>query len=87
MRRERVRVSFDAANSTVRLELADGPGGLLREFSFREKSVTIEDLSNGPSILFYPSGRAATPTTITLQNRRGERWHLTVTITGRVTIQ
>lgn len=87
MRRERVRVSFDAANSTVRLEVADGPGALLREISFREKGVTIEDLSNGPSILFYPSGRVATPTTITLQNRRGERWHLTVTITGRVTIQ
>jgi len=87
LRRERLRVLFDAENSAVRIERADEPGGLLRSLSFRDKGVTIEAVSNGPSILFHASGRAATPTAITLQNRKGERWRLTVTITGRVTMQ
>lgn len=87
LRRERVRVLFETENSTVRVELADQPGGLLRSLSFREKGVTVEDVSNGPSILFQPSGRTASPSTVTLRNRTGSRWLLTVTITGRVTIQ
>lgn len=87
MRRETVRVMFDMTGATLRTEPADAPGHILRDLSLQERSVVIEDLSAGPSILFYPSGRVATPTTITLQNRRGERWRLTVTITGRVTIQ
>jgi Tfp pilus assembly protein FimT len=86
LNRERVKVIFDAENSTIRTELADAPGGLIREFSFGEKGVAIEDVSNGPSVFFYPNGRAATPTTITLRNRRGERWRLTVTLTGRVNV-
>jgi len=87
MRRETVRVTFDMARTALRSEPADAPGHILRELSLQDRRVTIEDLSAGPSILFYPSGRVASPTTITLQNRRGERWRLTVTITGRVTIQ
>ncbi len=86
MRRERVRVVVESETSTVRTELADVPDGLIREFSFHDKGVTIDSVSNGPSIIFYPSGRSATPTTITLRNRRGEHWILTVTLTGRVTL-
>ena len=87
MRRELVRVAIDIQHSTVRTEPADAPGQALRELSIQERGVMIEDSSAGPSIIFYPSGRVATPTTITLRNRRSERWRLTVTMTGRVTIQ
>jgi type IV fimbrial biogenesis protein FimT len=87
LRRERVRVLFEPEQSAVRVESADQPGRVLRLLSLRERQVTIEDVSNGPAILFQPSGRTATPTTVTLRNRRGARWRLTVTITGRVTIQ
>jgi type IV fimbrial biogenesis protein FimT len=87
LRRERVRVLFEPENSAVRVESADQPGTMLRSLSLRERGVSIEDVSGGPAILFQPSGRTATPTTVTLRNRRGARWRLTVTITGRVTIQ
>jgi len=87
MRRETVRVSFEEERATINTESTDTAGSLLRQLDFKERGVMIEHLSAGPSILFYPSGRVATPTTITLQNRRGERWLLTVSISGRVTIQ
>ena len=87
MRREAVRVTCEEGHSIVRIESVGPPVNLVREFDLHEYGVTIENVSGGSTIQFYPSGRTATPTTIMLQNRRGERWRLTVTITGRVTIQ
>jgi Tfp pilus assembly protein FimT len=86
-RRETIRVVFDMAGNAARVEPADGPGSIVQALSLHERGVALQDLSAGPSIVFYPSGRVATPTTITLENRRGMRWRLTVTITGRISIQ
>lgn len=83
-RRERVRVRFVVESGKVVTERADVPGALLREYDSHTRGVVVERLSRGLSIVFAPSGRAATPTTIFLRNARQERWQLTVSITGRV---
>lgn len=85
-RRERVRVVFRPGMSSLHIELADSPGMILRRCDFHDRGVVVESLSNGPSIIFHPSGRAATPTTITLRNAQQQRWQMTVSITGRVSI-
>lgn len=83
-RREKIRVVFESSGSSIRTEQVDAPHSILRSYAFPAKCLTIEALSNGPSVNFYPSGRSATPNTITLVNSQGERWRMTVTITGRV---
>ncbi|MBI3604217.1 MAG: GspH/FimT family protein, partial [Nitrospirae bacterium] len=70
--------------ATVVTERADAPGTRLRQYDFRKTGLVVERLSNGPSIIFYPSGRSASPTTITLESRRHEQWRLTVSLTGRI---
>jgi type IV fimbrial biogenesis protein FimT len=86
MRRERVRVIFQPETSRIRIELAVTPGEVVRQFDFENRKVVVESLSNGPSVIFYPSGRAATPTTITLRSAQEERRQLTISLTGRVSI-
>ena len=84
LRRERIRVVFEPGLARVRTEPADAPGRPIREYEFHGKGVTVERLSNGPSIVFHPSGRAASATTITLRNSQQEQWQLTVSLIGRV---
>ena len=84
LRRDRVRVVLEPGTATMRVETAETPGRLIREYDFRSKGVTVERLSNGAEIVFHPSGRAASPTTITLANRQQERWQLTISLIGRV---
>ena len=84
LRRERIRVVFEPGLARMRTEPADAPGRPIREYEFHAKGVTIERLSNGPSIVFHPSGRAASATTITLRNRQQGQWQLTVSLIGRV---
>jgi prepilin-type N-terminal cleavage/methylation domain-containing protein len=84
-RRERIRVVLTPGASMVRIESADQPGRTFRAFDFRDKGVVVEHLSNSADLLFHPSGRAATPVTITLVNRQLERWRITVSLIGRVT--
>jgi len=85
-RREPVRVVFESEGTRVRTERANAPGLPLRYYEYSGRGIVVERLSNGPSVVFYPSGRAATPTTITLRNTRQLRWQLTVSLTGRVSL-
>jgi len=87
LRRERVRVRFEPGGAMVVAERADAPGTPLRQYDFRKTGLVVEQLSNGASVIFYPSGRSASPTTITLANRRHEQRRLTVSLTGRVSVQ
>jgi prepilin-type N-terminal cleavage/methylation domain-containing protein len=82
--REKVRVVFDPSLPHIRTELVDAPHTVLRSYSFSGKDIAVQTLSNGPSVTFYPSGRTATPNTVIFINSRGERWRMTVSITGRV---
>lgn len=86
MRRERVRVVFQPETSRIRIEFAGTPGEVVRQFDFEGRKVVVESLSNGSSVIFYPSGRAAMPTTITLRSAQQERRQLTISLTGRVSI-
>lgn len=84
MRRERIRVMLEPGAMTMRIETAEAPGRTIREYDFHGKGVTVEHLSSSAGIMFHPSGRAASPTTVTLKNRQQERWQLTVSLIGRV---
>lgn len=85
-RRERIQVVFDQQVMQIRTEPVDHPGIVLRRYDYHGKGMIVEELSNGTSVIFYPSGRTATPTTITLTNAAQERWKVTVSITGRISI-
>jgi type IV fimbrial biogenesis protein FimT len=84
MRREPIRVVLQPGTAKMRVEPFLAPGQKIREYDFRERGVIVETLSNGTELLFHPSGRAASPSTITLKNRQQERWRLTVSLIGRV---
>ncbi len=87
-KRTAMRVGFESSGTAVSTESVDRPNVPLRQYDFSGKGVTVEGLSERSSVVFYPSGRAATPTTITLLRKRaGERRKLTVSITGRVTLK
>jgi type IV fimbrial biogenesis protein FimT len=86
-RRQAVRVVFHLEERTVDSEWANAPGSIIRHYDFRRRGATIEGLSNGPNVVFYPSGRSATPTTVRFRNHQGQQWMLTVSLTGRVTIK
>ncbi len=84
MRREPLRVVLEPGTARMRTEAVSAPGKPIREYDFGGKGVTVERLSNGPAIVFQPSGRAASATTITLADRQQARWQLTVSLVGRV---
>jgi type IV fimbrial biogenesis protein FimT len=84
-RRERLRVRFDLANRALVLEHVEA-GSVLDVYRYGEKGVELGELSAGPEIMFHPSGRSATATTITIYDREGRRTVLTVSLTGRVSL-
>ena len=92
-KRTAMRVGFESSGTAISTESVDRPNAPLRTYDFSGTGVTVEGLSGEglserSSVVFYPSGRAATPTTITLlRQRAGERRKLTVSITGRITIK
>ncbi|WP_447974860.1 GspH/FimT family pseudopilin [Nitrospira sp. Kam-Ns4a] len=86
MRRDRILVTLDPASARLRTAPADHPDTVLREYEYGG-GLAIEGASGRLTILFYPSGRAATATTLWLHRGDQERWKLTVSLTGRVSIE
>ncbi len=82
-KRERLRVIFDQTARTITLQRADVEE-ILHVYQYADKGVVVEEPTAGPEILFYPSGRAATPTTIRVRDSQGQETAFTVSITGRV---
>jgi type IV fimbrial biogenesis protein FimT len=82
-RRERLRVIFDRDGRTITLQRADAEG-ILHVYQYAEKGAIVEEPTAGPEILFHPSGRSATPTTIRVRDSQGRETTFTVSITGRV---
>lgn len=82
-----VRVVFHTDEHRVLTEWADSPGSVFRRYDYATKNLRITRLSAGPSVVFYPSGRSATPTTITMHDRKGAYSAMTVSLTGRITIK
>lgn len=84
-RRERLRVRFDRAQQTITLERAEA-GGILDVYRYQDKGIEVEEPTAGPEVLFHPSGRSATATTIAVRDAQGRRTLLTVSLIGRVTL-
>ncbi|MCX5722862.1 MAG: GspH/FimT family pseudopilin [Nitrospirae bacterium] len=84
-RRERMRVVFDCESRTITLRRAD-TDGFLHLYQYGNKGVAVEEPTAGPELLFHPSGRAATPTTIRVRDSQGRETIFTVSITGRVSV-
>ncbi len=86
--RKPIRVLFEPTGTRITTESVTSPAATFRQYDFSGKGIIVEGLSRGSGVVFYPTGRAATPTTITLRGiRDGERRQLTVSITGRVRIK
>jgi type IV fimbrial biogenesis protein FimT len=83
--RDRIRVVFDFERQEIAAHQVNG-GVRSRTYRYGGKGIVIEEPSAGPEILFHPSGRSATPTTIQLRGKDGQMHKLTVGITGRVSI-
>lgn len=84
-RRERLLVQFDRSRQSLTFMRADS-GDVLDEYHYADKGVVLDVPSAGPNVLFYPSGRSATATTIAILDHMGRRITLTVSITGRVSL-
>ncbi len=82
-RRERLRIIFDRESRTITLRRADAEG-ILHVYQYADKRVVVEEPTAGPELLFHPSGRSATPTTIRVRDSQGRETTFTVSITGKV---
>lgn len=83
--RDRIRVVFDLDQQVIVARPVNGQT-TSRAYRYGGKGIQIDEPSAGSEILFHPSGRSATPTTIQLRGKDGHVHKLTVGITGRVSI-
>jgi type IV fimbrial biogenesis protein FimT len=85
--RDRVRITFDLEQQALLAQFVNGAGETMhRVYRYGDKGIAVEEPSTGPEIVFYPSGRSATATTIHLRGKEGQTQTLTIGITGRVSI-
>ena len=84
-RRERLRVIFDREGRTITLRRADAEG-ILHVYQYADKGIIVEEPTAGPELLFHPSGRSVSPTTIRVRDSQGRETTFTMSITGRVSI-
>jgi type IV fimbrial biogenesis protein FimT len=83
--RDRVRILIDLDQRELVTQFVHS--GLTHHvYRYSDKNLVIDEPSAGPEILFHPSGRSATATTIQLRSQEGQSQKLTVSITGRVSI-
>ena len=84
--RDRVLVAIDLERQILETRLVNGAMTHHR-YQYGNKGIVIDEPSTGPEILFHPSGRSATATTIRLHGQEGQIQEMTVSITGRVKIR
>lgn len=85
-RQDRVLVTFMREQQLMEVRLLGEPA-VHHWYRYDQKSVTIDQPTNGDQIVFYPSGRTATATTIRLRARDGRMRIITVGLNGRVNIR
>lgn len=86
VRHESIRVVFDLGKSSVHVEGADAGRTMLSRYEFAETGSVIQSLSNGSHVLFHPTGRSATATTVTVRDQQGRIQKVTVNFVGKVTL-
>ena len=83
--RDRVRIIVDLDRQALTTQLVNTET-THHAYHYGGKGIVIEEPSAGPEIVFHPSGRSASATTIQLHSLEGQTQQLTVSITGRVSI-
>lgn len=84
-RGERLLIRFDLSAHTITLRRADADG-VLDVYRYADKGILIDEPTAGLDLLFHPSGRSASASTIVIYDRDRRRITLTVSLTGRVVI-
>jgi type IV fimbrial biogenesis protein FimT len=83
----RIRAVIDEDGRAVSLEREGEPSAPMRRFDLRGRGVSIDGAAQGIKVWFYPSGRTASATTLTLRGDSQNVWRLTVSMAGRVMVQ
>lgn len=81
--RDRVRIIVDREQHALTTQFVN-TASTHHTYHYGGKGIVIEEPSAGPEILFHPSGRSASATTIELHSLEGQTQQLTVSIMGRV---
>lgn len=82
---DRVRILIDMDRQELVTQFVNS-GTTHHVYRYGGKGLVIEEPSAGPEILFHPSGRSASATTIHLRGLEGQTQQLSVSITGRVSL-
>lgn len=83
---DRVRLVFDQEQQAIVAQV--GSDRIQHHLlSYQHQGLEIDEPSAGPDVVFHPSGRSATATTIQFRNRHGHTRAITVSLTGRVSIR
>lgn len=82
---DRVRIRIDLDQQELLTQFVRS-GVTHHVYRYSNKSVVIEEPTAGPEILFHPSGRSSTATTVSIRSPEGQSQKLTVSMTGRVSI-
>jgi type IV fimbrial biogenesis protein FimT len=83
--RDRVRIVIDLEQQALTTQFVN-TATTHHVYHYGGKGIVIEEPSAGPDIVFHPSGRSASATTIELHSLEGQTQKLTVSITGRVSL-
>lgn len=83
--RDRVRIVVDLDRQVLTTQFIN-TATTHHAYHYGGTGIVIEEPSAGPEILFHPSGRSASATTIQLHGLEGQTQQLTVSLTGRVSI-
>jgi type IV fimbrial biogenesis protein FimT len=83
--RDRVRIIVDLEQQALTTQFVNS-ATTHHIYHYGGKGIVIEEPSAGLEILFHPSGRSASATTIELHSLEGQTQQLTVSITGRVSL-
>lgn len=84
-RRDHVRLVVNRQERTVTTQLVTSET-FHHVYRYGDRGLEMEEPTAGPEIVFHPSGRSATATTIQLRSKEGQVQRLTVGLTGRVSI-
>lgn len=85
-KQDRVRVVFDQDRQAIVAQVGNDRVQH-HQLSYQHKGVEIDEPSAGPDVVFHPSGRSATATTIQFRNGHGQAHTITVSLAGRVSIR
>ena len=84
--RDRVRLVFDQERQAIVAQV--GSDRVQHHLlSYEHKGLALDEPSAGTDIVFHPSGRSATATTIQFRNGQGHTHTITVSLTGRVSLR